>query len=80
MRPIFVTIILVVALLAVSSYSINAQTPEQLYQKGLTKEEGEGALQDAINLYNQIVDIQMPISPCRQKHCYISGCVTKSWE
>ena len=35
------------------SYS---QTPEQLYQKGLMKEEGEGALQDAIDLYNQIAE------------------------
>ena len=33
-----------------------AQTPEQLYQKGLMKEEGEGALQDAINLYSQVAD------------------------
>jgi Tol biopolymer transport system component len=56
MKPIFVTIILIAALLAVSPYSLNAQTPEQLYQKGLTKEEGEGALQDAINLYNQVAD------------------------
>ena len=35
------------------SYS---QTPEQLYQKGLMKEEGEGALQEAIDLYNQIAE------------------------
>jgi Tol biopolymer transport system component len=56
MRPIFVTIILIAALLAVSQYSLNAQTPEQLYQKGLTSEEGEGALQDAINLYNKVAD------------------------
>jgi len=56
MKPIFVAIILAAALLAVSQYSLNAQTPEQLYQKGLTKEEGEGALQDAINLYNQVAD------------------------
>jgi Tol biopolymer transport system component len=56
MRPIFITIILIAALLAVSQYSLNAQTPEQLYQKGLTSEEGEGALQDAIKLYNQIAD------------------------
>jgi len=56
MRPIFVTIILVATLLAVSPYSLNAQTPEQLYQKGLIKEEGEGDLQDAINLYTQVTD------------------------
>jgi hypothetical protein len=56
MKSIFVTIILVIALVAVNIFSLNAQTPEQLYQKGLIKEEGEGALQDAINFYNQIAD------------------------
>ncbi len=56
MKPIFSTIILVAALLAVNTYTSTAQTPEQLYQKGLGKEEGEGALQDAINLYNQVAD------------------------
>jgi Tol biopolymer transport system component len=56
MKPIFITIIIVAALVAVSPYSLNAQIPEQLYQKGLMKEEGEGALQDAINLFNQVAD------------------------
>jgi Tol biopolymer transport system component len=56
MKPIFVTIILVAALLAVSPYSLNAQTPEQLYQKALTMEEGQGALQDAIKLYTRVAD------------------------
>ncbi len=39
-----------------NTFSSKAQTPEQLYQKGLLKEEGEGALQDAINLFNQVAD------------------------
>ncbi len=56
MKPIFVIIILVTALVTVNVHSSKAQTPEQLYQKGLVKEEGEGALLDAINLYNQIAD------------------------
>lgn len=56
MKPSFITIILVAALLTVSPYNLNAQTPEQLYQKGLTMEEGEGALQDAIKLYNHVAD------------------------
>lgn len=35
-----------------------SQNSEQLYQKGLIKEEGEGALNEAIVLYNQIVENQ----------------------
>lgn len=33
-----------------------SQNSEQLYQKGLMKEEGEGELQDAIKIYSQIAD------------------------
>src|SRR4030042_5923119 len=56
MKPILISITLA-TLLAVGNINLSiAQTPEQLYQKGLTKEEGEGALQDAINLYNQVAD------------------------
>jgi len=56
MKPILTSVILVAFLLAGSISTVIAQTPEQLYQKGLGKEEGEGALQDAINLYNQVAD------------------------
>jgi len=56
MKSLWINLILVATLLvAGSQYSIS-QTPEQLYQKGLMKEEGEGALQEAISLYNQIAD------------------------
>jgi len=33
-----------------------SQSPEQLFQKGLIKEEGEGALDEAIYTYNKIVE------------------------
>lgn len=33
-----------------------AQETEKLYQKGLVKEEGEGSLQEAIDIYMQVVD------------------------
>jgi hypothetical protein len=56
MKPIVIQIILVVALIAGTINKAPAQTIEQLYQKGLVKEEGEGALQDAIDLYNQVAD------------------------
>jgi Tol biopolymer transport system component len=56
MKQILIYIILA-TFFAVGSINLTmAQTPEQLYQKGLMKEEGEGALQDAINFYNQIAD------------------------
>ncbi len=56
MKRIILAVILVAAFVAVNVHSSSAQSPEQLYQKGLTKEEGEGALQDAINLFNQVVN------------------------
>ena len=34
-----------------------AQSPELIYQKGLMKEEGEGNLKEAIDLYNQIAKL-----------------------
>ena len=33
-----------------------SQSPEQLFQKGLTKEEGEGNLEEAIDIYYKIVE------------------------
>lgn len=56
MKPIFVSIIFIAGILSVTPNYLTAQTPEQLYQKGLVKEEGEGLLQDAINFYNQVAD------------------------
>jgi Tol biopolymer transport system component len=56
MKLILISIILAAFLEAGSINPSIAQTPEQLYQKGLIKEEGEGALQDAINFYNKIAD------------------------
>lgn len=56
MKRIFISIILLTALIAGSINTSLAQTAEQLYQKGLIKEQGEGNLQEAIDLYNQIAD------------------------
>lgn len=56
MKTIVLTAILITAFIAVNVIPSKAQSPEQLYQKGLMKEEGEGALQDAINLYYQVTD------------------------
>ena len=56
MKPILTSYCLCNFLIIGSVNPSLAQTPEQLYQKGLTKEEGEGALQDAISLYTQVAD------------------------
>jgi tetratricopeptide (TPR) repeat protein len=56
MKPILISITLAILFSVGNINTSIAQTPEQLYQKGLGKEEGEGALQDAINLYNQVAD------------------------
>lgn len=56
MKTLSINLFLVIFLVVGSVYSLMAQTPEQLYQKGLMKEEGEGELLDAINLYNQVAE------------------------
>lgn len=53
-------VIKLVALLIIMIIGNNSpsfsQKPEQLFQKGLVKEEGEGSLQEAIDIYNKVVD------------------------
>ena len=44
----------IIALMMLAA-SLSAQTAEQLYQDGLLKESGEGDLQAAISIYEQIV-------------------------
>jgi len=56
MKSLWINVILVAAFIVAGNCPLIAQTPEQLYQKGLMKEQGEGALQDAISLYSQIAD------------------------
>ncbi|MCJ7555276.1 MAG: tetratricopeptide repeat protein [Ignavibacteriaceae bacterium] len=52
------TYILIAAFLIGGITPSFSQTPEQLFQKGLIKEEGEGALNEAIDIYNKIVGNQ----------------------
>lgn len=44
-----------------------AQNPEQLFQEGLVKEEAEGALTEAIEIYNQIVENTEASRPIRAR-------------
>ncbi|NQU80734.1 MAG: PD40 domain-containing protein [Bacteroidetes bacterium] len=54
------TIIKLLALLIIMATGITtssfSQKPEQLYQQGLIKEEGEGSLQEAIDIYNKVAE------------------------
>jgi Tol biopolymer transport system component len=56
MKRLITTIILATAILVGSITPLSAQSPNKLFQKGLIKEEGEGALNKAINIYNKIVE------------------------
>ncbi|MBE0680257.1 MAG: PD40 domain-containing protein [Bacteroidales bacterium] len=56
MKTIVLTAILITVFIAVNVHPSAAQSPEQLYQKGLMKEEGEGALQAAIDLFSKVAD------------------------
>ncbi len=58
MKPTFISFVLVLFLFSGNLHRLMAQTPEKQYQKGLVKEEGEGALQEAISLYNQVAKNQ----------------------
>lgn len=55
MKPI-ITFLIIVSFVVGSSLAVYSQNPEQVYQKALVKEEGEGALLEAINLYKQVAD------------------------
>lgn len=57
MRSI-INVLIILAFILGSKTPTFSQNSEQLYQKGLIKEEGEGALNEAIVLYNQIVENQ----------------------
>lgn len=56
MKSLWTSFVLIAAFTVANDLPISAQSQEQLYQEGLMKEEGEGALQDAIALYSQIAD------------------------
>lgn len=56
MKSIWISLIFTGFLIAGNVSLCIGQAVEQLYQQGLMKEEGEGELQDAIALYNQVAD------------------------
>ena len=78
MKTIVLTAVLITAFLAADLLPSAAQSAEQLYQRGLVKEEGEGALQDAIDLYNQVADNSSASTSLRAKSLlHIGMCFEK---
>jgi hypothetical protein len=53
-----INLLIILAFLIGSTGSLYSQNAEQQYQKGLMQEEGEGNLQEAINIYNSVVENQ----------------------
>jgi Tol biopolymer transport system component len=53
--------------------TIGAQTPDQLFQKGIMKEEGEGSLKEAIELYKSVADNTKADKVLRAKALYQMG-------
>ncbi len=56
MKTRIVTTLLTAVFLVTATLPANAQTTEQLFQKGIMKEEGEGNLPEAIEIFNSIVE------------------------
>ena len=50
-----------------------SQSAEQLFQKGIMKEEGEGSLRDAIELYKSVADNPKADRTLRAKALYQMG-------
>ncbi len=69
---IFKTIFLFVIVMFCAGNS-QAQTPEQLFQKGIMKEEGEGSLREAIELYKSVADNTQANRALRAKALYQMG-------
>ena len=56
MKTLIKTFLLVTAITLANVTPSFSQSSEQLFQKGVIKEEGEGSLLEAIDIYNQIVE------------------------
>ena len=69
---IYKTIFLIALFIQVAANS-QAQTPEQQFQKGIMKEEGEGSLREAIELYKSVADNAEADKVLRAKALYQMG-------
>lgn len=73
MKAIISKTIFLLILVMVCAENSWAQTPEQQFQKGIMKEEGEGALKEAIELYKSVADDTKADKVLRAKALYQMG-------
>lgn len=73
MKTTIYKMIFLIALFIVVAGNSQAQTPEQLFQKGIMKEEGEGSLKEAIELYKSVADNTKADKVLRAKALYQMG-------
>ena len=73
MKTLILTSALIIALISLSTALAFSQDAEQLYQKGIMKEEGEGSLREAIELYKSVADDTQADRSLRAKALYQMG-------
>lgn len=73
MKNIFLKVITLALIMVFAFERSNAQTPDQLFQKGIMKEEGEGSLKEAIELYKSVADNTKADKVLRAKALYQMG-------
>jgi dipeptidyl aminopeptidase/acylaminoacyl peptidase len=78
MKTTIYKIIFLIVLFSQPAINSQAQTPEQQFQKGIMKEEGEGSLREAIELYKSVADNVKADRALRAKALYqMGGCYEK---
>src|SRR5665647_1573724 len=73
MKTLIFRAVIVMSLITLCAGSSWAQNAEQLYQKGIMKEEGEGSLREAIELYKSVADNTNADKVLRAKALYQMG-------
>lgn len=73
MKKLIFTSALIVALISLSAGLAFSQDAEQLFQQGIMKEEGEGLLREAIELYKSVADNNQADRTLRAKALYQMG-------
>ena len=73
MKALIIKTVWVFALVVLVTGNSWSQTAEQLFQKGIMKEEGEGSLREAIDLYKSVADNTQADRTLRAKALYQMG-------
>ena len=73
MKALFIKTVCMVALVVFVDGNSWSQSTEQLFQKGIMKEEGEGSLREAIEIYKSVADNTQADRALRAKALYQMG-------